>query len=146
MKLGYRGEDLIMSFEQLRLTAYRNFPNEPWTCGWGHTGKEVTENTTCTPALAKVWFECDVAAAECAVNLMVEAPLAQNEFDALVSFGYNVGVSAETHSTLVALVNSGHLLSAAEEFLKWDHVNGVVVPGLTKRRTAERNLFLGEAA
>lgn len=142
LKLGSRGEALIKSFEQLRLTAYRNFPNEPWTAGWGHTGKDVTENTTCTPEHAEIWFECDVAAAEQAVNMMVDVDLNQNEFDALVSFGYNVGVSAETHSTLIAFVNRNALRSAAEQFLKWDHVGGIVVPGLTKRRIAERDLFL----
>lgn len=142
MNLASRGEDLIKSFEQLRLRAYRNFANEPWTAGWGHTGKDVTENTTCTPDLAEVWFKCDVAAVECSVNLTVKVPINQNQFDALVSFGYNVGIAAEGHSTLMKTLNAGGFKTVGYQFLQWDHVNGVVVPGLTKRRMAERDLFL----
>src|SRR2546430_6629857 len=50
------------------LVAYRKFPGEPWTCGWGHTGPDVHEGTTCTPTQADLWFACDVASAERAVR------------------------------------------------------------------------------
>lgn len=144
LALGQRGRTLIRSFEELRLKAYRNFVGEPWTCGWGHTGKDVGPSTICTPEQADLWFECDIARPERAVNLMAKPPipLNQNEFDALVSFAYNLGVGAEAHSTLMKLVNASDFDGAAAEFLKWDHENGVVVPGLTRRRTAERDLFI----
>lgn len=142
MVLGQKGRDLIKSFEQLRLKAYRNFAGEPWTIGWGHTGKDVTESSVCTSDHADLWFECDIARPERAVNLMVKAYISQNEFDALVSFAYNVGIGAEAHSTLMRLFNSNDFEGAANEFLKWDHDNGVVVPGLARRRAAERALFL----
>ncbi len=145
MNLGPKGAALIKSFEQLRLKAYRNFPGEPWTCGWGHTGKDVTATTTCTPQQADLWFECDTAGAVLAVNRsLVDSILEQNEFDAIVAFTYNVGIAAEAHSTLIKLVNQSCYNAAAEEFLKWNHDNGVVVPGLTRRREAERALFLSQ--
>jgi|ERR1700722_13697547 len=141
LALGPKGRALIRDFEQLRLKAYRKFLNEPWTCGWGHTGRDVTESTTCTPEQADVWFECDIAGPERAVNLMVTVPMNQNEFDALVSFAYNLGVAAESHSTLIKLVNAGDWAGASNEFPKWNHDNGKVVDGLTRRRAAERDLF-----
>lgn len=142
--LGPKGTALIKSFEELRLVAYRKFPGEPWTCGWGHTGPDVTEGTTCTADQAEVWFQCDIARPERAVNLMTKQDLTQCEFDALVSFAYNVGVGAESHSTLIKLVNAGHFAAAADQFLQWDHVNGVESEGLKRRREAERTLFLTE--
>jgi len=139
--LSLRGEAFIKGFEELRLTAYRKFPGEPWTCGYGHTGRDVTNGTTCDAAQAATWFKCDVAAPERAVNLMVAVPLTQNQFDALVSFAFNVGIAAEAHSTMLRKVNALDYEGAAAEFVKWDHVNGVEVPGLKRRREAERDLF-----
>ena len=144
MTLGQRGEALIKSFEKLVLVAYRKFAGEPWTCGWGNTCPDVGPNTTCTPEKADLWFQLDTESAVRAVNHTVTVPLSQNQFDALVCFTYNVGTGAEAHSTLVAKVNAGDFGGAAEEFLKWDHVNGVEVDGLKRRRTAERDLFQGE--
>lgn len=141
MGLGPRGEALIKGFEELRLVAYRRFPGEPWTCGWGHTGADVTEGTTCTPDGAQAWFVRDTGAAVRATNALLEVPVTQNQFDALVSFGYNAGIGAESHSTLMRLVNAGSFDQAAGEFTKWDHVNGVEVPGLLRRREAEQALF-----
>lgn len=142
MKLGARGEALIKGFETLAYTAYRKFPGEPWTCGWGHTGDDVIEGTTCDDAQAEAWFLKDTGAAVNANIRELDVMVNQNQFDALVSFAYNVGIGAESHSTLLRLVNAGRLPEAADEFLKWDHVNGREVPGLLKRREAERALFL----
>jgi lysozyme len=142
MKLGERGTHLIQSFEELRLKAYRKFPHEPWTAGWGHTGPDVTEDTECTPVQAAVWFWQDTKRAVDTVNRCVNRPLTQNQFDALVSFAYNVGDGALQGSTLLRLLNDRRAGAAAAEFEKWDHVNGKVVEGLDKRREAERDLFL----
>lgn len=139
--LGARGRALIQSFEKLVLVAYRKFPGEPWTCGWGHTGKDVVEGTTCTPEQAGSWFASDTHVAVASVDHHVTVPLNQNQFDALVSFTFNVGIGAEEHSTLLRLVNQGDFAGAAGEFIKWDHVNGKEVDGLKTRRTAERDLF-----
>jgi lysozyme len=139
--LGPRGVALIQSFEQLRLVAYRNFPGEPWTCGWGHTGADVTEGTTCTPEKADQWFDGDTQHVVQFVNNSVTAKINQSQFDALCSFAYNAGIGAEAHSTLLRLVNAQDFTGASREFIKWDHVNGVEVAGLKRRREAERDLF-----
>lgn len=140
--LGLRGQALIKGFEVLVFKAYRHFNGEPWTCGWGHTGSDVTENTVCDLELAQHWFSQDTAAAVAQINNTIIVPLTQNQFDALVAFAFNVGVTAEGHSTLAKLVNSRQLALAANEFMKWDHVKGVKVAGLDHRRAAERALFL----
>lgn len=141
-QLGTAGEALIKYFEQLRLAAYRKFPGEPWTCGWGHTGADVGPDTTCDEARAEAWFLADTAKVVAATDTHTPPGITQNQFDALVSFGYNLGISAEEHSTLLRDLMAGDIQGAADEFLKWNHVNGQVVAGLTRRRQAERSLFL----
>jgi lysozyme len=146
--LGAKGTALIESFEKCRLTAYQD-QGGVWTIGWGHTGPEVVEGSTCTQFQADAWFAHDTEKAVAAVNAGLgavgRASINQNQFDALVAFTFNVGVGAESHSTLLRLVNLGDMSDAANEFLKWNHVGGVVSNGLTARRTAERALFLTAA-
>lgn len=141
MNLGPKGEALIKSFEKLALTAYRD-SGGVLTIGWGHTGPEVVEGLTCTEQQAQWWLESDVNHAVRAVNELVRPTITQNEFDALVAFGFNVGVGAEAHSTLLKLVNACDWTGAAAEFPKWNHVNGIVSSGLSARRAAEQALFL----
>ena len=66
----------------------------------------------------------------------------QHQFDAMVDFTFNVGCSAFRHSTLLKKVNAGDMWGASNEFMKWVYVGKKKVPGLVRRRTAERNLFL----
>jgi lysozyme len=75
------------------------------------------------------------------VSTMVTGPVNQNQFDALISFAYNLGLGALHGSTLLRLVNQGDMEDAANEFPKWDHAGGVAVAGLTRRRLAEQQLF-----
>lgn len=139
--LGSRGEALIKSFESLRLAAYQD-QKGIWTCGWGHTGADVVEGTTCTPEQAEEWFLQDTQAAVHGVDASLTTNVTQGQFDALVSFTFNVGVGAEAHSTLAKRINARDFAGAAAEFLKWDHVNGVPNAGLLRRRQAEQALFL----
>jgi lysozyme len=141
MALGAKGTALIQSFEQFRAAAYKD-QGGIWTAGWGHTGPDIVEGTTCTPYQASIWFDRDTAEAARAVLRTVDVPMTQNQFDALVSFTYNVGAGSEAHSTLIQVLNAGNYMMAAEQFLKWNHVNGQVSAGLTRRREAERALFL----
>jgi len=134
------GLDLLKSFEQCRLSAYRDSAGIP-TIGWGHTDA-VRMTDTCSQDQADHWLVMDVQAAVNACDANAPKNLTQNQFDALVVFTFNVGVGAEAHSTLLAKLNAGDMAGAADEFLKWDHAGGVVVPGLTRRRQAERALFL----
>lgn len=142
--LGPAGTALIKSFEKLELMGYPDEGGIP-TAGWGHTGPDVVIGQLYTPGQAAAWFLGDTAAAVRAVDAEAPATINQNQFDALVSFGFNVGITAEAHSTLMRLVQSGDLAGAAAQFGVWNHVNGVVSAGLTARRTAERDLFLTPA-
>lgn len=139
--LGSAGENLIKSFETLKLLAYPD-SGGIWTCGWGHTGADVVQGTTCTPEQAETWFLADTQAAVHGVDASLTTNVTQNQFDAMASFTFNVGVGAEAHSTLARLVNARDFAGAAAEFPKWDHVNGVPSAGLLRRRQAEQALFL----
>jgi lysozyme len=143
MNLGPKGTALIESFEQCRLYAYQD-QQGIWTIGWGRTGPGVVEYLTCTQAEADAWFIQDTQAACNAVNRTVAVGLTQNQFDALVSFTFNVGAGSEAHSTMLVDINSGNFAAAADQFLVWNHVNGIVDAGLSRRRAAERALFLSQ--
>lgn len=141
MNLSSAGEKLIESFEECRLTSYQD-QRGVWTIGWGHTGPNVVQGMQCTQQQADMWLAADTAEATEAVNATVHVQVTQNAFDALVSFTYNVGAGSEAHSTLLSFLNAGNYESAADQFLVWDHVNGVPDMGLLRRRWAERTLFL----
>ncbi len=143
MQLGPKGKALIQSFESLRLQAYQD-QRGVWTIGWGHTGG-IVPYQTCTPADADGWFTDDTQTSVNAVNRTADVALSQEQFDALVSFTFNVGQGAEAHSTLLSYVNQSNFAAAAAEFGKWDHVNGVPNAGLARRRAAERALFLASS-
>lgn len=140
MVLGLKGTELIKSFESLKLESYQD-QRGIWTIGWGHT-LFVQPYQTCTSADADLWFAQDTNWVSSAINNSVKVPLNQNQFDALASFTFNVGVGSEAHSTLVKDLNVWNIPAAANQFLVWNHVNGVVDPGLTRRRQAEQTLFL----
>lgn len=139
MNLGAAGISLIQGFETLRLMSYQD-ERGVWTIGWGHTPAQSGQ--TCTASQADLWFAADTAFACRAISETVTVPLSQNQFDALVSFTFNVGVGSEAHSTLLRLLNAGDYTGAADQFLVWNHINGVVSAGLTRRRQAEQQLFL----
>ena len=141
MILGAKGTALIQSFEELRLTPYQD-QRGIWTCGWGHTGPDVVPGVTYTLDQCNAWFRADTQAACNAITRYVDVALTQNQFDALVSLAFNIGVGAFAYSTLVKKLNQGDTAGAADQFLVWDHTNGVQNPGLLRRRTAERDLFL----
>jgi lysozyme len=141
MILGDAGKKLIQSFEECRLYAYQD-QRGIWTIGWGHTGPGVVEYLTCTQEEADTWFVQDTQRACNGVNHTVSVPLTQNQFDALVSFTFNVGVGSEAHSTMLLDINGVNFPAAADQFLVWNHVNHMVNAGLTRRRIAERALFL----
>lgn len=141
MTLGAKGTALIRSFEKLELEAYLDGGGVP-TIGWGHTGPEVALGQTCTVEQAGEWFVHDTQKAVNEVIASIDVALTANQFDALVAFTYNVGVSAEAHSTLCKLVNAKNFTAVPAAFMKWVYVKGVRSAGLENRRAAERDLFL----
>lgn len=145
MKTSPAGVALIKRFEGLRLEAYRDAVGI-WTIGYGHTGN-VWQGAKITEHQADVILEHDLERFEEGVQQATRtAKLTQGEFDALVSFSFNLGVQALVNSTLLKKLLKGDRAGAADEFLKWDkaRVGGklTVLAGLTKRRQAERERFL----
>jgi lysozyme len=141
MKISPDGLTLIKTFEGLKLTAYLCPAGVP-TIGYGTTAG-VTLGQAITAAEAERLLREDVAAFERGVSEAVKVPLEQHEFDALVSFAYNVGLGAFRTSTLLRLLNRGDKESAAKQFDRWNKANGKPLAGLTRRRAAERKLFEG---
>lgn len=140
MKVNSRGLQLIKHFEGLFLQAYL-CPAEVLTIGYGHTA-DVQPGDVITPEQADTFLLEDVSASERAVNRFVTVPLTQNQFDALVSFVFNLGGHNFKSSTLLRKLNAGDYTGAAEEFPRWVNAGGKQLSGLIRRREAEKALFL----
>lgn len=112
------------------------------TIGYGHTGSNIKLGMTITQAQADAYFNLDIMRFEKTVREAVDEPLTQGQFNALVSFAFNVGVGAFLKSTMLKKLNVGDYKGAAGEFTKWNKAGGRVVDGLTRRRAAEKAMFL----
>ena len=139
MKLSNRGKSLIKKYEGLRLTAYK-CPAGVWTIGYGHTAG-VFEGQKISEKQADEFFDKDIKQFEDAVNSLVKVPLKQGQFDALVSFVYNVGKTAFANSTLLKLLNQKKYALAGNELSRWVYVRDKKLVGLVKRREEEKELF-----
>ncbi|QNI36925.1 lysozyme [Edaphobacter albus] len=133
------GLALTKQFEGCSLEAYQDQAGV-WTIGYGHTG-QVKPGTACSQTQADAWRREDIAKAETCVHHLIKIPLTQGQFDALVDFVFNLGCSNLAGSTLLRCVNARQFEQAALEFLRWNHVGGVEVKGLTRRRKAEAERF-----
>lgn len=131
---------LLETFEGCELKAYQDVGGV-LTIGYGHTGSDVFPGMTISLAQAEKLAEQDLQSAVAAVKSLVKVALTQNEFDALCDFVYNVGRENFERSTMLHLLNVGEYHLAAEEFVRWDKVNGKPVAGLLRRREAEESLF-----
>lgn len=142
MNLSDNGLKFIKSFEGFSATPYKDTAGK-MSIGYGHLMK-FGENFDqgISPDQAEVLLAKDVSYAESCVSQYVKVDLTQNEYDALVSFTYNLGGKALAGSTLLKLLNADNFEGAANEFLRWNHVNGKVSAGITRRRQAEKDLFL----
>lgn len=154
MKTSQAGIDLIKRFEGLELEAYQDIAGI-WTIGYGHTGFYpddfvlsglIKEGDRIVEDDAEWLLRHDLVSRERAIDRLVNEPINQNEFDALVSFVYNIGEGNFIKSTARRRLNAGDRVGAAEA-LTWFNkatVNGVLreVQGLTRRRAAEKALFL----
>ncbi|MEG4801452.1 lysozyme [Microcoleus sp. ARI1-B5] len=142
MTINQDGVNLIKSFERMELEAYLDAVGI-WTIGYGHT-QGVYEGMTITEAQAQELLRKDLAEFESAVSEAVEVDINENQFSALVSFSFNLGAGSLFESTLLKLLNQGDFQGAADEFPIWNKAGGQELEGLTRRRKAERALFLGE--
>ena len=140
MRPSERGLALIRQFEGLRLSAYRCAAGV-LTIGYGTT-KGVKMGQTITREEADRLLCEDAQRFADHIDAVVKVPLNQNQIDALVAFVYNIGPAAFGKSTMLKLINQGLLEDAANQFLRWNRAGGQVLAGLTRRRIAERELFL----
>lgn len=143
MRVSQKGINLIKRFEGLRLTAYKCSAGVD-TIGYGHTGPEVKPGLRITEEEAEKLLWNDTESAQQTVSSFVNVKLNQNEYDALVSFTFNVGPTAFVNSTLLKLLNHGaDRKVVAGEFGRWVKAGGdQAVPGLVRRREEEKKLFL----
>ena len=140
MRISEKGINLIKRFEGLRLGAYLDSVDVP-TIGYGHT-RGVKLGQTITQEQADALLEEDIHEFELAIQRLVHVNLTQNQFDALVSFTFNLGIGSLKQSTLLKKLNAGDITGAANEFNRWTYAGGKKLTGLVKRRSAERLLFI----
>ena len=134
------GIDLIKRWEGWRSKAYK-CPANKWTIGYGHT-KTARRGMVISQQEGHRLLRQDLQIYENAVHNLVSVPVNQNQFDALVSFTYNVGRGALSQSTLLRKLTQGNYTEAADQFSRWVYGGGRKLPGLVSRRAAERQLFL----
>jgi len=146
MQISQVGIDLIKRFE--------GFASEPYYCpggkltvGYGHvmTDEEAATVERITKEHAEILLRQDAKIAEEAINKLVSVAIKQNQFDALVSFVFNVGGHAFEKSTMLKLLNNNDIGAAARQFDRWVYAAGKKLEGLARRRAAEKALFLGDA-
>ena len=146
MKVSKQGLDLIKKHEGLRLEPYLCPAGVP-TIGYGNTyylnGERVTmSDTPITFDYANELLKSIVKRFEDGVNRYVQVKLTQNQFDALVSLAYNIGLNAFRRSTLLKRINKrSYDYRIAYEFSRWNKSGGRVLRGLIKRRSQEANLY-----
>ena len=145
MQTSDKGIALIKQFEGCKLTAYQDSVGV-WTIGYGWTqpvdGKTIRAGMTIKQETAECLLKTGLVSYENDVSRLVKVGLTQGQFDALVSFAYNLGGRSLSTSTLLRRLNAGDYAGAADEFLRWNKAGGKVLNGLTRRREAERALFL----
>lgn len=141
MNIGKQGLDMIKSFEGLELTAYMPTPIDVPTIGYGHT-KTAYMGMKITKRGAEELLKQDLAWVEASVNKNVKVDLTQAQYDALCSFVYNLGSTNFKRSTLLKRLNEGKYEDAANELLRWNRQGPNVLRGLSRRREAERALFM----
>lgn len=143
MKISEKGLELIKKYEGLRLSAYL-CPKGKLTIGFGHTGMDVKMiGQKISVDEANSLLMQDIARFESSVNELVHVTLTQNQFDALVSFAFNLGANALKGSTLLKKLNTDDKHGALAEFIRWNKVGSMPYQGLTARREAEQELFHG---
>jgi lysozyme len=142
MQISEEGISLIKSYEGCRLEAYQDSVGV-WTIGYGHT-KDVKEGDKINQDEAEYLLQEEMIEYEGYINDMVEVPLDQCQFDALVCWVYNLGPTNLKNSTLLKVLNEGDYDGVPEQIKRWNKAGGVILGGLVKRREAEANLFQGK--
>ncbi|MDX2027717.1 MAG: lysozyme [Alphaproteobacteria bacterium] len=138
-RMNAAGVELIKIYEGLHLTPYL-CPGKIWTIGYGHT-RTVRSGMVITPEQADQFLNDDLRLVERAVQRLVQVPLNDNQFAALVSFAFNVGIANFERSTLLTLLNRGWYEQVPAQLMRWNRASGEVLGGLSRRRAAEGRLW-----
>lgn len=142
----------VRDFEKCRLTAFKPTQNDVWTIGWGATGRGIVQGLTWTREQADRRFDEDCTDFSAGVTRLIgSAPTTQDQFDALFSFAYNVGLDEDVDtvaeglgdSTLLKKHKARDYAGAAAEFPKWNRQKGIILNGLTTRRATEASIYKG---
>lgn len=144
MQISLAGISHIKGWEGFKANVYKDAGGKP-TIGYGHLILPYESFSTITESEAVALLVKDLSSAEDTVNSTVNVTLTQNQYDALVSFVFNVGGGAFRRSTLLKKVNAGQLSAVKTELLKWVRAGGKKVTGLVNRRVADAKLFEGVA-
>ncbi len=136
------GLALIKKFEGCELKAYQCSAGV-WTIGYGHT-KDVVEGMEITQEQAEQMLVDELHEYESYINKYVTVALSQNQFDALVSWVYNLGPANLSASTMLKVLNSGEYEDVPAQMKRWNKAGGKVLEGLIRRREAEACLFIGK--
>lgn len=139
MRINDAGLDIIKRFEGMRFVAYQDSKGI-WTIGYGHT-KGVQKGDVVTQAEADAFLKDDLSEVEFAIEDDVITDLNPNQFSALVCLVFNIGTEAFKNSNLLVHLNRSDFDDAADQFQRWNHIDGTQSPGLTRRRQAEEELF-----
>lgn len=143
-RINSAGINLIKRFEGCKLTAYRDPVGIP-TIGYGSTGNHVRMGMTISPQNAEDLLLKDLVRFERGVEDRTHGiEITDNEFSAMVSLAFNIGLANFAQSSVLRRTLAGNFQGAADAFLMWDRAGGKVLSGLTRRREAERALFLKE--
>ena len=142
MKISENGKSLIKKFEGCELESYQDSVGV-WTIGFGHT-KGVRQGQSITKDEALAMLDEELIEYEEYVEKLVEVPLNQDQFDALVCWVYNLGPTNLATSTLLYKLNKGQYDDVPSEIKRWNKAGGEVLKGLVRRREAEALLFLGK--
>jgi lysozyme len=140
MVVNERGIDIIKEFEGLRLTSYL-CPAKVWTIGYGHTGPDVYGGLAISQQTSEDLLRGDLLYFEHGVDSLIETAT-ENEFSAMVSLAFNIGIGNFKTSSVLKYHNLGKRAQAANSFLLWIKGGGRELPGLVRRRIAERSLYL----
>jgi len=139
MQTSEKGKEFIKHFEGCKLEAYQ-CSGDVWTIGCGHT-RGVEEGDKISKKQADALLSADIEMVETHVQRLITVDLNQSQWDAIVSWCFNLGCGNLRASTMLQVINSGDLDKVSEQIIRWDKVGKKAVAGLTRRRKAEADLF-----
>jgi len=142
LRINEAGLKIIEDSEGLRLEAYQGMSGK-WLIGYGHAAT-AKRGMVITEQQAEDLLRQDLETTETAIKGFLEVRVTENEFSAMVSLAYNIGVFAFKDSTVLQEVNRNKTQAAANAFLLWNKSGGKAYPHLTDRRQKERALFISK--